>query len=387
MLRLASLFTFFLAVNAYQVNNYADHWLRPVEITIFNFQGPNELYYQEILDPEIVNIGSLPINQLLSNEVLRLPPPLPSLPIIPSNLPALRQFSTNEVRGPFITPVQQNSQSEQIVETAEDEVESPKWSYSGPTGPNYWPKVYPECGGKSQSPINIQPYMTYQRPGIPIVAENYDRLYPTILEKGKKNVDLGLEGHKQKPWIAGGYIPMGESYEFANLYFHWGSNNSVGSEHRFGGYEFPAEAHFVHFNRKYGNLTNAADKPDGLLVLGFFLQIAKKSGPGMSVIADGIRSLDKTGNSEVDLGKLSIDAVLGHIPLVEYFFYQGSLTTPPCTENVLWHVFSNTIQISQRDLDAFRDLKKADGKSFSDNNRPVLPLNGRKVLRNVIKHY
>ena len=44
------------------------------------------------------------------------------------------KFSTNEVRGPFITPVQQTSQSEQIVETAEDEVESPKWSYSGPTG-------------------------------------------------------------------------------------------------------------------------------------------------------------------------------------------------------------------------------------------------------------
>jgi len=229
--------------------------------------------------------------------------------------------------------------------------------------------------------------MTYQRPTIPIMAENYDRLYPAVLEKGKKNVDMGFEGPKQMPWIAGGYIPYGESYEFAGLHMHWGSKNNVGSEHRVEGYEFPGEAHFVHFNRKYLNLTAAADKPDGLLVLGFFLQLAEKSGPGISVIADGLRSLTQTGNSEVNIGKLSIDAILGHIPLVEYFFYQGSLTTPPCTENVLWHVFSTPIQISQRDLDAFRNLKNKDGESFSDNNRPVLPLNGREVLRNVLKKY
>ncbi|MBM3337724.1 MAG: carbonic anhydrase family protein, partial [Betaproteobacteria bacterium] len=55
-----------------------------------------------------------------------------------------------------------------------------------------------------------------------------------------------------------------------------------------------------------------------------------------------------------------------------YFSYVGSLTTPPCTEDVKWHVMRQPIEISYAQLAAFKKLYKM-------NARPVQPLNGRRV--------
>lgn len=283
-------------------------------------------------------------------------------------------------------PVVEKTLTTQVLKPSVESDKPATWSYSGSTGPEYWSRVYPECGGKSQSPIDINTFKTFKQSSTPLKLDNYNKLYPSLMEKTKKNVDLSFQGLNKMPWISGGYIPQGERYMFGALHFHWGSNNKVGSEHRLNGFEFPGEAHFVHFNSKYGNLSTAASQPDGLLVLGFFLQVAPKTGPGLSQVADGLREL-ATGKETVSAGQISVDSILGYIPLHEYFFYQGSLTTPPCSENVLWHMFPSAIKISEKDLGAFRALKNEDGKSFSDNNRPVQELNGRKVLKKRVKYY
>jgi carbonic anhydrase len=56
-----------------------------------------------------------------------------------------------------------------------------------------------------------------------------------------------------------------------------------------------------------------------------------------------------------------------------YFRFMGSLTTPPCSEEVLWNVLSTPVELSAPQLAAFR-------KRFEMNARPVQPLNGRKVI-------
>lgn len=60
---------------------------------------------------------------------------------------------------------------------------------------------------------------------------------------------------------------------FEKMHFHWGSKNSIGSEHSIFGQKFPVEVHLVHYNDKYGSLEEAFDRPDGLLVIAVFFQV------------------------------------------------------------------------------------------------------------------
>jgi len=263
-----------------------------------------------------------------------------------------------------------------------EEIHSPKWSYSGITGPKYWPLAYPACGGKSQSPINL-PSLQSSSSAVPLIPVFHERLFPTYLEKGDHNVDMKFRDENNiQPLVYGGYLK--DIFEFHGLHFHWGSQNFKGSEHRVNGFEYPGEAHFVHFNRKYGSIAEAADKPDGLLVLGFFLKLSAVSGPGMQLLIRGMMDVQETESDEpLYIGDLSMQSIVGFKPNpAKYAFYRGSLTTPPCTENVFWHVLTEPIKVSESDLQTLRLLTDPEGKSFSDNNRPVQPLNGRQVILN-----
>ena len=52
--------------------------------------------------------------------------------------------------------------------------------------------------------------------------------------------------------------------------------------------------------------------------------------------------------------------------------YLGSLTTPPCTEGVAWTLFTEPVEVSTEQIEAFRKIVGA-------NARPVQPLNGRTI--------
>ena len=74
----------------------------------------------------------------------------------------------------------------------------------------------------------------------------------------------------QKFTISGG--PLDGEYQFAQLHFHWGSDNGKGSEHTVDGSSFPLEMHMVHTNTKY-NGTDWKKHKDGLAVIGIFADI------------------------------------------------------------------------------------------------------------------
>ncbi|KAF4528484.1 hypothetical protein B566_EDAN013031, partial [Ephemera danica] len=70
-----------------------------------------------------------------------------------------------------------------------------------------------------------------------------------------------------RPELSGG--PLQGGYTFLQMHFHWGADNTRGSEHTIDGKSFPLELHVVHYKTEYGTPTNALTKPDGLAVVGY----------------------------------------------------------------------------------------------------------------------
>lgn len=139
----------------------------------------------------------------------------------------------------------------------------------------------------------------------------------------------------------------------------------------------------------------ASQDPNALAVIGLlvdalpFGSVADSWGNGWAlgpIVRNlrGIQNADtrgeayKTFNQPLDLSKLLFQASR---PWSEVYTYKGSLTTPGCNEQVNWYVLKNRASTSHNDLETFRTiLRDGRGKPMSENNRPLQPINGRKVI-------
>jgi carbonic anhydrase len=142
-----------------------------------------------------------------------------------------------------------------------------------------------------------------------------------------------------------------ETYELIQFHFH------TPSEHRLQGEEFPMELHLVHRNA-LGELA----------VVGVFMKEGAAN-PLIQQIWDN--APHSHGTHEVHGVEIDPEDLLPHDR--EYYRYAGSLTTPPCSEGVRWHVLHEPIEISPAQVDEFRTI-------FPHNARSLQPLNGRPVL-------
>ena len=144
----------------------------------------------------------------------------------------------------------------------------------------------------SQSPIDIDPESVDAGKPETLIFWNYQKKckgafknnghtmqfdpYDFMIGNGVNTLSLGLwEGM--------------EWYHLAQFHFHWGSNNSQGSEHTRSGISYPLEMHLVHFNMKYGNLSEAVKHEDGLAVVGIFVEVSDKKAKKMFTVCLGLR--------------------------------------------------------------------------------------------------
>ncbi|KAJ8002431.1 hypothetical protein DPEC_G00158830 [Dallia pectoralis] len=241
-----------------------------------------------------------------------------------------------------------------------------KWAYTGPHGENHWSMHYPFCGGSFQSPIDIQTQLLNFDPSLrPIELQNYNL-------SATEQLILGNNGHSvvlslpRRMYISS----LSQRYTAAQLHLHWGSSHlPSGSEHIINGHRFAAEIHLVHFNSdRYPNISMAADKSDGLAVLGVLIEIGEFN-PVVDQFLKYIKGI-KYRDQKVQVPGFNIR---GLFPgrLDEYYRYDGSLTTPPCYPSVLWTVFKNPVTIS---LQQFRTLATAIYSSHQQELVPV-PMN------------
>jgi carbonic anhydrase len=219
------------------------------------------------------------------------------------------------------------------------------YSYEGATGPEHWWEICPPknfiCeAGTRQSPIDLPAAL--EGP-LPKLAFKY-RPVPFEVENNGHTIEVKV--------APGSFLRIGqERYKLVQFHFH------TPSEHKLQGQAYPMELHFVHRNA-LGELA----------VVGVFLREGAAN-PVIQEIWDHIpeeAGLAAKHEEEIDPRDL--------LPADrEYYRYAGSLTTPPCTEGVRWHVLHDPIDVSAAQIDQFREI-------FPLNARPLQPLHGRPVL-------
>merc|ERR1712051_824541 len=182
--------------------------------------------------------------------------------------------------------------------------------------------------------------------------------------------------------LSGG--PLGDNYKILQMHAHWGKKGGKGgSEHTIDGKQYDAELHGVHYNTKYGTPENAADKPDGLAVLGVFIEEGEEH-PEFKKMMAALGKAQRKGQT------VPIEATIDPAKLLPenrtFYNYDGSLTTPPLLESVIWTVFKQHITMSEEQVKLMRCLKitcedeDSDDDDMVDNYRPPCPV-GSRVIR------
>lgn len=220
------------------------------------------------------------------------------------------------------------------------------WSYAGENGPQAWGKLKPDfnvCAlGKRQSPINIEETGTLQGPAEPL-RFNYLPSSGSVVNNGH-TIQVDLYGDNT-------LTVRDSTYKLVQFHFHHPSEEQVNYR------GFAMVAHLVHKNAE-GQLAVVAV----LLDPGVANTLIHKVWTYMP--------LDAGDRVRLPTGLIDMNELLPKDQ--RYYQFMGSLTTPPCTEGVLWLVLKQTTPVSREQIKLFSQL-------FPHNARPVQAVNGRPV--------
>jgi len=221
------------------------------------------------------------------------------------------------------------------------------WTYSGPTGPAKWgslEKGYAGCKlGQTQSPIDI-PDAKARKGDLPSLLFNYK---PSPL----KIID---DGHTiQVNYAPGSFVTVaGTRYELVQFHFH------KPSEEKIDGKGHDMDAHLVH------------QGPGGKLAVIAVLLDTGKENRLIKTLWDNLPK-EKGKETVVDAVKISAVDLLPQNK--GYYTFAGSMTTPPCSEDVTWFVLKAPVQVSAESIARF-------ARFYPMNARPVQPVNDRDIL-------
>jgi carbonic anhydrase len=241
------------------------------------------------------------------------------------------------------------------------------WGYVGTTGPTHWGMLDPDfetCDiGKSQSPINLgrkrvrAPYnLALDYHATPLfIGEDLDTTLEIGTSQTMVNTGHGLQINfhgKERERLTF----AGKDYELVQFHFHSPSETLWHKQ------AFPLEIHFVH-----------QGKDGAVAVLAVFV----KGGAENPALKQILQHLPENEHKEYPVPGVSINPV-DLLPADQrYFSFQGSLTTPPCTEGLQWIAMPETITASPAQILEIRQT------SNGTNARPVQPMNDRTLYYSV----
>lgn len=220
------------------------------------------------------------------------------------------------------------------------------WGYEGEAGPQNWAKLdskFAMCGlGKNQSPIDLTGFVEAD-------------LKPLKFAYKAGATEILNNGHTvQVDYAPGSSLTVGSRvFELKQFHFHSPSENTIN------GKQFPLEGHLVH-----------ADKDGNLSVVAVMFREGAAN-PLLMKLWEKMPS--KAGDKNALSTGLSVSQILPAER--DYYRFDGSLTTPPCSEGVLWLVIKKPATASKAQIEQFSKVLE------HPNNRPVQPVNARAVLK------
>lgn len=223
------------------------------------------------------------------------------------------------------------------------------WSYEGDTSPEHWAELdqlFTACKvGKAQSPINIIEEEVKENKSLSPIQVEYSPSNLSIVNNGH-TIQANLKNESNKLTLEG------KTYVLQQFHFH------LPSEHEVNGSHTDMELHFVH-----------KSEDDMLAVLSVLItkgtENIELNKIWSKLPAEENEDAGVPIEDTFDMNKLLPDDL-------HSFRYQGSLTTPPCTEGVQWIVLENFVPWSEEQINKFAAI-------FPHDNRPVQPLGERKV--------
>ena len=221
---------------------------------------------------------------------------------------------------------------------------TPHWTYTGNTGADQWGTLGQEFAtcrlGQRQSPIDIRNTV---RADLPPIQFAYKPVPLSIVDNGH-SIKVDTPG-------AGSLSLEDERYELIQFHFH------KPSEEKINGKAYGMVAHLVH-----------QSKTGKLAVVSVLMEAGKEQG----LIRTLWTNLPLEQDTPVTRPEVKIDPAQLIPKIRNYYTFMGSLTTPPCTEGVLWLVMKTPMQVSKEQLAGF-------GTLYKSNARPVQPVNSRLI--------
>lgn len=227
------------------------------------------------------------------------------------------------------------------------------WEYEGIDGPDHWHELCEnwDCDGNRQSPVNIIPPL--KRNLAKSLAFYWKNTSTNIVNNGHT-----IQYNIDQPAVPtdGSYISL-NGQKFYLLQFHLHAE----SEHTVNGKHYPVEIHFVHRNPLTGKLA----------VIGVFVEEGAAN-PFFNGMSDWPTEEGSFVAANAFNPSVLMPANFNDYKKAHFWYYDGSLTTPPCAEIVNWMVWSTNITASQDQIEAMKEI-------LHENYRPTLPLGSRLV--------